>query len=122
MKNKVTKYDEKEMTNYKKDYSDSSFFEKLSGYAKIAGYEVVEKSLHLYYAMQEPGTPLKAKATITGALGYLILPIDLVPDFLPVVGYSDDLGVLVTAIGTVAFYINKNVKEQTKNKMKDWFE
>ena len=122
MKNKITKYDKTEIKKYEKNYSDSGFFEKLSGYAKIAGYEVVEKSLLLYYASQDPNVPQKAKLTIYGALAYFISPVDIIPDVLPVVGFTDDLSVLAVAITTIAVYINKKVKNQAKNKMKDWFE
>ena len=102
-------------------YSEDSYWKKLSGFAKDAGYEVVEKSLFLYYAAQEDGAPLWAKTTIVGALGYFISPIDAIPDLTPVVGYGDDLGVLVLAIATVSTYINDNVKTKAKNKLADWF-
>lgn len=108
-------------TKYEKDYSNKSFFDKLAGYAKTAGSEVVETALKLYYAMDNPKTPVWAKTAIIGALGYFISPIDAIPDIIPVLGYTDDLGVLAAATATVATYIDKDVKTKAKSKMKDWF-
>ncbi len=110
-----------ENNKYSKEYSEENFWEKLRTYAVTAGREVVEKALFLYYAYLEPETPAWAKATIIGALGYFISPIDAIPDIIPVVGYADDLGVLVMAVGTVAAYITPKVKKKAKKKIKDWF-
>ena len=54
-------------------------------------------------------------------LGYFIVPIDAIPDLAPVIGYSDDLGALALAIGNVAMYIDDEVKQKAKSKLKDWF-
>lgn len=110
-----------EEPNYPAIYSEDSFWEKLTGYAKLAGREVVEKALLLYYAGQEDKAPAWAKATIVGALGYFIAPLDAIVDLTPVVGYADDLGVLALALAAVATYINDNVRQKTAIKMKSWF-
>ena len=61
------------------------------------------------------------KATILGALGYLISPIDAIPDFIPVAGFSDDLGVLAAAIAAIGFYIDDEVKNKADEKLAEWF-
>ena len=106
---------------FSREYSEEKFWEKLVRYAKVAGGEVVERALQLFYAAQDPGTPAWARAVIFGALGYFITPADAIPDFVPAAGYSDDLGVLVLAIATVAFYITPEVKQKARAKMQDWF-
>ncbi len=106
---------------YEEAYSESGFWNKLKSYAAIAGREVVEKALLLYYAMQEEKAPAWAKATIAGALGYFIVPLDAISDLTPAVGYADDLGVLALAIAAVATYINDDVREKTRQKMVAWF-
>jgi len=106
---------------YIKEYSDEGFWDKLLGYAKTAGKEVIEKALWLYYAAENPKTPAWAKTVIYGALGYFIFPIDAIADITPAVGYADDLGVLASAIATVTLYIDDNVKAQTEQKLKSWF-
>lgn len=107
--------------DYKKFFSDDSFWDKLMKNAAKAGKKVVYTALLAYYAIQNPKVPLKAKATIIAALGYLILPVDLVPDFIPIAGYGDDLAALLYAIGSVAFLINDEIKNKAKKKMEDWF-
>ena len=110
-----------EEQDYPAQYSNDGFWAKLSGYAKTAGKEVVEKALLLYYAGQQADAPTWAKTTIVASLGYFIAPLDAIVDLTPVVGYADDLGVLVLAIAAVSRYINDEVRSQTKDKMKDWF-
>ncbi len=104
-----------------KNYSEASMWTKVKKFAKQAGYEVIEKALWLYYAAQDPETPVWAKSTIYGALAYFIMPFDAIPDILPGVGYTDDLGVLAGAVLTVSAYVTDKVKAQTAVKMKMWF-
>ena len=106
---------------YEDAYSDRGFWDKLKKYALLAGREVVEKALLLYYAMQEEKAPAWAKATIAGALGYFIVPLDAIADLTPAVGYADDLGVLALAVAAVATYINDDVRRKAAEKMRDWF-
>ena len=75
----------------------------------------------MYYTWDDDEMPMSAKATIVGALGYFISPVDAVPDILPVVGYTDDLAILVGAITTVAGSIKKAHKEAAKQKVDDIF-
>lgn len=110
-----------EKNEFESAYSDTGFWDKLKGYAKIAGREVVEKALLLYYAAQEEKAPAWAKGTIIAALGYFIMPLDAVADLTPAIGYTDDLGVLVLALAAVAAYVNDNVREKTAEKMQRWF-
>lgn len=102
-------------------YSESGFWTKLRRYATTAGREVVEKALLLFYAAQEEKAPAWAKGTIAAALGYFIVPLDAITDLAPVVGYADDLGVLVLAVAAVASYINDDVRAKTAKKLHDWF-
>ena len=106
---------------FEEAFSDKGFWSKLKHYAKSAGVEVVEKALLLYYAAQEEKAPAWAKATIAGALGYFIVPLDAIADLTPAVGYADDLGVLALAIAAVATYINDDVRKKTATKIKHWF-
>ena len=108
-------------TKFEKQFSDDGFWDKVKKFAKSAGESVLEPALKLYYATQDPETPAWAKTTIYGALGYFISPIDAIPDLTPIVGYSDDLGVLVAATATVAAHIKKKHKEKSKETLKQWF-
>ena len=102
------------------EYSDESFWDKLKEYAIVAGREVVETALKLFYCMKDEDTPLRAKVVIAGALLYFIMPVDAVPDFLPG-GYVDDLGALSGALLTVAAHIKDEHAAKAKAKMAQWF-
>lgn len=106
---------------YEKHYSEENFIDKLKNFALKAGAKVIYAALKLYYALKSEDTPAWAKAVITGALGYFILPIDLIPDVIPGVGFVDDFGVLAAALATIAVHITPAIKEQARQKMKTWF-
>lgn len=111
----------REISEYKKDYSEDSFWEKVSGFAKKAGIKVIYVALLLFYVLQNPQLPVLVKAKILAALGYFISPIDLVPDIVPVAGYLDDFGILLAALAISSMYIDEAVKEKARKKLKDWF-
>lgn len=106
---------------YSKDFSDDSFWSKITGVLKSAGLELIYKALQLYYAMQNPNCPLAIKAGIVAALGYFISPIDLIPDFIPVVGFTDDLAAVGAAIVMAHMYIDDEVKRKARAKIDELF-
>lgn len=108
--------------DYSVNYDEVRFWEKIKKFAKKAGREVLETAVILYYALQDPTTPLWAKTVIVGALGYFISPIDAIPDVIPVIGYSDDLLVLAGALATVAACITPEHKSKAKNTVKEWLD
>lgn len=110
-----------EIKDYAKHYTDKDFLEKILHYAKAAGINVIYVGLLLFYTLQNPSLPKKLKGLVMGSLGYFILPIDLIPDFIPMAGYTDDLAVLLAAMGVVAMYIDDESKEKSKSKLKDLF-
>ena len=64
---------------------------------------------------------MKIKAAIFAALGYFISPIDVIPDFTPIVGYSDDAGAIAIALSLAHFYIDDEVKRKARNKIANIF-
>lgn len=101
--------------------SDTDFWSKVGRIFRKAGRKVIEPALLLYYSAQRPETPAWAKTVVVSALLYLVSPVDAVPDALPVVGFSDDLGVLLAAVGTIAAYIDDDVRGRVRRKLDDWF-
>lgn len=107
--------------NTTEHYSDTNFWDKVKNFGQSAGKEVIEKALWLYYTAQDAKTPTWAKTTIYGALAYFILPIDAIPDVIPVAGFTDDLGALAAALATVSAHVTEDIKEETAQKMRQWF-
>ncbi|WP_445487762.1 YkvA family protein [Niallia sp. 03133] len=112
---------EQELDASGKYYSDDKFWDKLKKFGKKAGSSVVYAVLLLFYTLKKPEVPAKTKATIIGALGYFILPLDLIPDFVMGIGYTDDLGALGIALIQVAIYVDDDIKQKAKAKLNDWF-
>ena len=108
-------------SKYSKHFSEDSFFKKILEYGKTAGAKVVFAALLLYYAMKSDKMPMADKALVVAALGYFILPIDLIPDFIPIVGYADDLAALYAALKKVTSYIDNDIISQARNKITGWF-
>ncbi|MBL4865016.1 MAG: DUF1232 domain-containing protein [Pseudomonadales bacterium] len=106
---------------FEKDFSDQGFWSKAKGFARTAGIEVMSKATLLFYAAKSDKTPLWAKTIIYGALGYFINSMDAIPDLTPVVGFADDLGVLVAAIAAVAAFISPESKRKAEIKIEQWF-
>src|SRR5665811_215757 len=91
---------------YAKFYSNESFWMKLKGFAGKAGISVVYMALLLYYMLIDEAVDIKSKLTIVAGLGYFIFPFDLIPDVLPVIGFTDDLSVLTITLSIVRGNVN----------------
>lgn len=111
-----------DLQKYKDKFSQQNFIEKIQRIAKRAGAKLVYIALILYYLMQSDKVSLKDKAIIIGALGYLISPIDIVPDAIPIAGLADDLAVLLYALGKVWSQVDDNLKDKAKQKLSKWFD
>jgi uncharacterized membrane protein YkvA (DUF1232 family) len=107
---------------YKDRFSNSGFVEKISRIAKRAGVKLVYASLILYYTLENPKVSIKDKAIIIGALGYLISPLDVMPDAIPIAGLSDDLAVLIYVLHRVWGDVSEEVKAKAKAKLSQWFD
>ena len=102
---------------YTDDFSDGKFWDKIKEVAKKIGLKTTSYALILYYVLQKKEVPFKDKMLITGCLGYFILPIDLIPDFIPIAGYTDDVAGMIFAIKKCMDYVDEDIKEQVSNKL-----
>ena len=98
-----------------------SVWEKVLPIVSSIGQKIVYIVLLMVFAFQRNETPKWAKHIIVGALGYLLTPIDAIPDLTPILGYTDDLGVLSFGIVTIASYIDTDVRMQARRKLKSLF-
>lgn len=106
---------------YRKYYKEPDLWKKLSRVGKKAGVKAVYAVLLLYYASVSKHTSLRDKVIIYGALGYFILPIDLIPDALGPLGYTDDLSALLMALKNVWQNITPEVQAKARARLTDWF-
>ena len=108
--------------SYSDKFSSKGFVEKISRIAKRAGSKLVYVALVLFYTLQSKEVSLKDKAIIVGALGYLISPLDVIPDAIPIVGLSEDLTVLMYVINKIWVDVPDDVKTKARTKLSEWFD
>lgn len=108
-------------SKYKSSYSETGLWDKIKKYGKKAGKDVVLNALKLYYPIAMKKASPAQIAAITAALGYFICPIDAIPDLTPLIGYTDDAGVLTAAVTTLACCSNPEVLAAAKKKVNELF-
>ena len=106
-----TKTDLPDFMSYKDKFTQNGFIDKVSRIAKRAGAKLVYAALILYYTLQSDKMSVKDKTLIIGALGYLISPLDVMPDAIPIVGLGDDLSVLIYVLHKVWGDVSNEIKE-----------
>ena len=116
---KVEEIENLDFEKYEDKYSESGLWDKIRKNIAKIGVKVIYQALLLYYVAQSPNCPAKIKAGIIGALGYLISPIDLIPDIMPGIGYADDAAAIATAVALAQIYITDEIKAQAKAKIAD---
>ena len=107
--------------SYSNKFTNGEFLEKIAKIAKRAGAKLVYIALVIYYTLQSDKVSIKDKAIIVGALGYLVSPLDVIPDAIPIVGLGDDLAVLLYVIGKIGD-VSEEIKEKAKSKLTKWFD
>jgi uncharacterized membrane protein YkvA (DUF1232 family) len=108
--------------NYANKFSKRDFVEKIARIAKGAGAKLVYAALILYYTLQSDKVSATNKAMIIGALGYLISPLDVVPDAIPIAGLADDLGVLVFVLKKVWTDVDPDIQVKARQRLSKWFD
>lgn len=111
----------KNIEKYQEHYSEPKFAGKLAKVAKSAGRKMVYAALLLYYVLKSPSVKKGDKTTIIGALGYFILPLDILPDFIPMVGFTDDLSAILLALHAVWKNITPEIKAMAAAKASELF-
>ncbi len=106
---------------YSRYFSEESLWKKIKQFSKTAGATVVYAVLLLFYVMKSKEVTVKTKISIAAALGYFILPTDAIFDLTPLVGYTDDLGVLIFALSQVSSNITPEIREKARQKLGNWF-
>ncbi|WP_119303463.1 YkvA family protein [Dongia deserti] len=74
----------------------------------------IDDLVSVYYCAIDPATPLQVKAILFGALAYFIVPFDILPDIMPLLGFGDDAAVLYAAIRTISPHIKPEHRVRAK--------
>lgn len=111
------KINEKALLTYQDKFSKDNLLLKLQHYGRDIGLTVLYNVLQLWYVLQKPEVPAKNKAVIMGALGYLITPLDFIPDLTPILGYNDDAAAILFTLYMVRQYVDDEVKAQAKARL-----
>lgn len=111
-----------DLSQYNEKFTKNGFIEKIHRIAKRAGAKLVYAALVLYYLIESDKVSLKDKAMIIGALGYLISPLDLVPDAIPIAGLGDDLSILIFVLNKVWGDVDEEIKKKAHDKLSQWFD
>lgn len=106
---------------YRTFYSPTRLSEKIKNCASKAGEGIIKYVLILYYTATDPNTPNRDKTIIYSVLGYFILPLDVIPDGIPIIGFTDDMSALIWGCAAVAKNITPKIREKAKNKVQKLF-
>lgn len=108
------------LSRYADLYNPGKLFDKIKAMAKKAGVKVVYIVLLLYYSTLDKDLPLNDRLMVIAALGYFILPIDLIPDALPG-GFADDTAALIFVLKQVWNNLTPQTKSKARSRLKEWF-
>ena len=96
-------------------------FTKMRNGFAAAGSELIIQALELFYGATDTKTPKGARALAMAALAYFIMPLDAIPDMIPLLGFTDDLAMIFGAINKLHPHINQQHKKQAREKFDDMF-
>ena len=88
---------------------------------RSAGRTIAAPALEALELMLDASTPAPVRITMTAALSYLLMPADLIPDFLPVAGFSDDLVALTAMVGIWNSHITPDIRARARRRLDRWF-
>ena len=99
----------------------SLIWNKFQRNAVTIGRKLAEVGLTLWFCMTDKKTPLRIRLIILAALAYFLSPLDIIPDFIPGVGYFDDMGVLIWTTILVATHITPKHRAKARETITAWF-
>ncbi len=106
---------------FARKYNEKSLQTKIRRFSAKAGQKVIYAVLLLYYVMKDPGVGVRTKLIIAAALGYFISPVDVIFDLAPLLGFTDDLGVLILALTKISSSVTPAIRLKARQKLLEWF-
>ena len=95
-------------------FSDNSFWRVVRTGGRTIPF--LRDALAMYYCWADPATPLMVKRAIVVALLYFVSPLDATPDFIPILGWLDDAGVIAATMAAIRMYVAEEHWQRA-----DWF-
>ena len=86
-----------------------------------AGRSIARPAIECFELLIDGGTPHQARLTVLAALTYLLLPLDLIPDFIPAAGFSDDLVAITALLGLCSRHLTPDIRERAQRRLDQWF-
>lgn len=86
-----------------------------------AGRTIARPALECFELLIDPSTPHQVRLTVLAALTYLLLPLDLIPDFIPAAGFSDDLVALTALLGLCTRHLSPEIRARAQRRLDQWF-
>jgi uncharacterized membrane protein YkvA (DUF1232 family) len=97
-------------------YVGDGFWKKMKKHASKIPF--AKEAISMYYCAIDPKTPAASKIIAIGALAYLVLPLDLIPDFILVLGYTDDAAAFWLAYNKLTAHITDEHREKAEEWLK----
>ncbi len=86
-----------------------------------AGRSIAKPALEVLEMAIDPLTPTNVRISLIASLAYLIMPLDLLPDFMPVVGFSDDFVALTAVLSIWSKYMTPAIRIRAEEKLNKLF-
>jgi uncharacterized membrane protein YkvA (DUF1232 family) len=86
-----------------------------------AGRTIARPALECFEMLIDGSTPHQARLTVLAALTYLVLPLDLIPDFIPAAGFTDDMVALTALLGLCTRHVTPVIKDRAQRRLDQWF-
>lgn len=106
---------------YEEHYSENGFWSKIGSAFKKLGERAICQIFALYYVAKCDRVTTADKMLITGVLGYLILPIDFIPDLAPMIGYTDDMAAIGGLLVKLSGYVDDDIVDEVYDAVNNLF-
>ncbi|NOY51965.1 MAG: DUF1232 domain-containing protein [Chlorobi bacterium] len=108
-------------SEYSNHFSEDKFLIKIYRLARKLGVNILFNALILYFLISDKEIPMHTRLVFMAALGYFILPMDIISDLIPGLGFTDDLAFITYAITVGRDHITKEVSEKAKERLDNIF-
>ena len=102
----------KKLESYSKYFDEKKLFKKLKSVAGTLSANMLYYILVLFYLISDKNVPFKTRMIFVAALGYLILPTDVISDFIPGLGFTDDAALITFAVTQASNYVTPEIQEK----------